>query len=28
VVEREGEALGALLDGLLAARSTHRHHAG
>jgi tetraacyldisaccharide-1-P 4'-kinase len=28
VVEQEGEALAALLDGLLAARSTHRHHAG
>jgi tetraacyldisaccharide 4'-kinase len=28
VIEREGEALAALLDGLLAVRSTHRQHAG
>lgn len=28
VIEREAAALDALLDGLLAARSTHRHHAG
>ena len=28
VVEREGDALTALLDGLLSARSTHGHHAG